>query len=190
LALQLYAPWQGDILLQGKCIKSYAKQEIANLIGFVDQECILFEGTLKDNLTLWNDHIPMGRIHDAIKDAEIISVIEAKEKRLDTEVLEFGKNLSVGERQRLEFARALIQNPRLLILDEATANLDALTEAKIFEHLKKRRISLLVIAHRLRTIQNADEIIVIENGKVASRGNHESLKMEGLYEQYVAGGRL
>jgi ABC-type bacteriocin/lantibiotic exporter with double-glycine peptidase domain len=144
-------------------------------VALVEQEVTLFAGTVLDNLTLWDETLPREQVVRACEDAAIHEAILGLPGGYGAELLEGGANLSGGQRQRLELARALVREPRVLILDEATSALDAETEAAVVKNLRRRGCTCIVVAHRLSTIRGADEIIVLERGKIAQRGTHEAL---------------
>lgn len=160
---------------------------MTNSLAMVEQEVFLFGGTIRDNLTLWDTTIPMADILQAVEDAVIFDTIRMIPGGLDAELLEGGVNLSGGQRQRLEIARALVTNPSILILDEATSALDTESEFQIVQNLRRRQCTCVVVAHRLSTIRDCDEIIVFDRGKVAQRGTHEDLIAQpGVYQDLLA----
>jgi len=189
LAAGLYHPWSGEILFDGKPRAAYEREHLAANVAYVDQDVMLFEGSVRDNLTLW-DPAPRGRgtsreedgrLRNALTDAVIAEILE-RPGGLDAPLEEGARNLSGGQRQRLEIARALAREPALLILDEATSALDPATEALVETNLRRRRVSCLVVAHRLSTVRDADEIVVLDGGRVVERGTHAELRA-------IAGGR-
>jgi len=171
----LYHPTQGAVLVGGKSILEWPRSIMASTLAYVDQDIALFEGTILDNLTLWDSSIPEKSVVRAAKDAKIHSTISSRPGTYESAVGESGGNFSGGQRQRLEIARALALNPSILVMDEATSALDAVSEAKIMKNIRKRDITLVIIAHRLSTIRDCDEIIVLEKGTVVDRGTHKQL---------------
>lgn len=171
----LYAPWEGEVLLDGVPLAAVPRDILTNSLGMVDQELVFFSGTVRENLSLWDTAIPEADIVAAARDAAIADVISARPGGFQSEIDEGGGNFSGGQRQRLEITRALALNPSILILDEATSALDAATEAEIDRNIRRRGCSCLIIAHRLSTIRDADEIIVMDRGKVVERGDFETL---------------
>lgn len=181
----LYDPWFGEIYLLGKNIKDYPSDELFKLVSYVDQNIFLFEGTIRDNLTMWDRSIDDATIIEALQTACVYDVVSMK-GGLDYRILEGGANISLGQAQRIEIARALIKKPQLILLDEATSALDSVTEAKIYQNLNKMDCSFLIVAHRLSAIRHCNEIVVIEDGTIIERGKHEELlKLDGKYKQFI-----
>ena len=175
----LLEPWTGQILVDGRPLASLPPALRAASLAYVDQDIFLFAGTVRDNLTLWDRTQPESAIVEALKDAEIHAEVATRPGGLDSLVAEGGANFSGGQRQRLEIARALVGSPAALVLDEATAALDPVTEQRIDEGIRRRGCSALIIAHRLSTVRDADEIVVLNRGLVAERGTHASLMAAG-----------
>jgi len=182
----LYQSWSGSILLDGIPRHEIPRPVLANSLAMVEQEIFLFAGSVLENLTLWDPTVPDEDIIRACEDAAIHDLILNMPGGYNSQLSEGGMNLSGGQRQRLEIARALVRNPSILVLDEATSALDAETELIIDRNLRRRGCSCVVVAHRLSTIRDCDEIIVLARGKVVQRGTHDQLRSKhGFYTRLI-----
>ncbi len=186
----LYQPWSGEILFDGRPRNEIPEEVLSRSLSMVDQHIVLFSGTVHENLTLWNPAIPDADVVAAALDARIHDEILNRPLGYATNVEEGGVNFSGGQQQRLEIARVLVGKPTVLILDEATSALDAATEAFIDDAIRRRGCSCLIIAHRLSTVRDCDEIIVLKKGVETQRGTHETLMTDkaGLYYRLIREG--
>jgi ABC-type bacteriocin/lantibiotic exporter with double-glycine peptidase domain len=175
----LYAPNSGEILFDGIPAHTIPREILSNSLAMVDQDILLFKGSVRDNLTLWDTSTPEASVTQACRDALIDGVIDALPDGFGSELLEGAANLSGGQRQRLEIARALAADPSILVMDEATSALDSETEQLVDRNIRRRGCSCFIVAHRLSTVRDSDEIIVLEQGRVVQRGTHDQLVRDG-----------
>ncbi len=183
----LYQPWSGEILFDGKKMNQIPKNVFRGSVAVVDQDIILFEDTIADNIKMWDDSIEDFEMILAARDAQIHEDIMQRPKGYRHKLTEGGKDFSGGQRQRIEIARALAQDPTVIILDEATSALDAKTEYGVVKAIRDRGIACIVIAHRLSTIRSCDEIIVMDKGEIIDRGTHrELMENSEMYRELVS----
>ncbi|MCI7596158.1 MAG: NHLP family bacteriocin export ABC transporter peptidase/permease/ATPase subunit [Lachnospiraceae bacterium] len=183
----LYKPWSGEILFDGKPMEQIDRSVFTGSLAVVDQEIILFEDTIANNIKMWDTSIQDFEMIMAARDAQLHEDIMQREGGYQYKIMEGGKDFSGGQRQRMEIARVLAQDPTIIILDEATSALDAKTESEVVDAIKNRGITCIVVAHRLSTIRDCDEIIVMEYGKVVERGTHDELYAKGgIYTSLVS----
>ena len=187
LLMAFYEPEEGQILIGGKNIAELNPKSVRENIAYISQDIFLFSDSIKNNLTLGNKEITMEDVKKACRLSRADEFIEKMPMGYNTMIGENGYDLSGGQKQRLAIARALLKNPAILIMDEATSNLDTVTERSIKETIENLsgNITCIIIAHRMSTIRNCDKIYVMDNGKVVESGNHEELiKVNGRYKSF------
>lgn len=185
----LYRPWSGQILIDGRPIDAIPREELRREVAVVDQAGFLFDGTVRDNIAMWDPTLAGERIVDCATDAVIHGEILARRGGYAGPVSEEGRNWSGGQRARIEIARALATDPAILVLDEATAALDNRTEATLMKNLRRRGCTMLIVAHRLNLVRDCDEVIVMERGRIIQRGRPEELAgAEGAFRAMLAHG--
>ena len=186
LVAGLYQPWSGSVLIDGRPRREHAPQVLGDAVAMVSQDVMIFAASIRDNITLWDAGIPEVDVLRAVADAQLADVVTDRPGGLDALLTEGGWDLSGGQRQRIEIARALARQPSLLVLDEATSALDPTTEQLIDAAIRRRGITVLVIAHRLSTVRDSEEILVLDQGIIVERGTHaELLANDGVYTQLV-----
>ena len=182
----LHEPWSGEILFDGMRRTELSREVLAASLGVVEQEPFLFAGTIRENLTLWDESVHDDVLIAALRDASIHDEIMSRPGKLSGMVGEGGRDLSGGQRQRVEIARALAGDPAILVLDEATSALDPVSEQRVDGAMRRRGCSAVIVAHRLSAIRDADEIIVLDRGKVVERGRHDDLMAaDGTYADLI-----
>lgn len=182
----LYRPWSGEILFDGKPLSEIGSSVFHGSLAVVDQEIILFEDTIANNIKMWDESIEDFEMILAARDAQLHDDIMARPDGYRHKLTDGGKDFSGGQRQRMEIARVLAQDPTIIVLDEATSALDAKTEYEVVKSIRERGITCIVIAHRLSTIRSCDKIVVMKNGEIADSGTHKELMENSeLYRQLV-----
>ena len=182
----LYEPWEGEVLLDGIPIQQVNRAVKINSLSVVNQDITLFEGTVADNIKMWDESIEDFSMVMAANDAQIHQDIAERPGAYQTQLSENGKNFSGGQRQRIEIATALAKDPTILIMDEGTSALDPKTEELVMQHIRDLNITTVLIAHRLSTIRDSDCIYVMERGHVIQQGTHSQLmQQEGLYSELM-----
>ena len=182
----LYQPWSGAILFDGKPISQINRSVFTGSVAVVDQDIILFEDTIANNIKMWDESIEDFEMILAARDAQLHDDILIRDGGYNYKISEGGRDFSGGQRQRLEIARVLAQDPTIIIMDEATSALDAKTEFDVVKSITDRGITCIVVAHRLSTVRDCDEIIVLDQGCVVERGTHDELmKLGGIYTQLI-----
>ena len=182
----LYEPWEGEVLFDGKPRSAIDRMTFVNSVSVINQDVTLFEGTIADNVKMWDESIEDFTMVMACNDAQIHHEIMERPGAYKGTVMERGKNFSGGQRQRIEIATALAKEPTILLMDEGTSALDPKTEAKVMENLYGQGMTMIMIAHRLETIAKCDQIYVVEQGRITQQGTHDELRqMDGLYSNLL-----
>ena len=182
----LYKPWSGEILFDGRPIDTIPRDEFVNSVSVIEQNVVLFDDTISENIKMWDRSIEDFTITMACNDAGIRDDIISRPRGFNTKLVRGGQNFSGGQRQRMEIATALAREPVILILDEATSALDAVTEREVMHRISNIGMTRIVIAHRLSTVRDCDEILVMDKGRVVQRGKHDELmQQDGLYRRLM-----
>ena len=182
----LYKPWSGKILFDGRPIESISNDELTASVAIVSQDITLFDDTLEQNIRMWDLSIEDFAIHLACGDAQLHNDIVKRPEGYATKVVRGGQNFSGGQCQRIEIATALAREPMILIMDEATSALDPTTEDHVMRRIREMGITQIVVAHRLSTIRDCNQIIVMEDGRVVQRGTHDELmRQDGRYRELM-----
>jgi NHLM bacteriocin system ABC transporter peptidase/ATP-binding protein len=187
LMVALTFPQSGEIRLDDVPLTKIDNTALRSTVGYVDQTTILISGTIRDNLTMWDQTIPEERVVAAAKDAAVHDIIATRPSAYSSKLTENGGNFSGGERQRLAIARALVADPTVIVLDEAMSALDAVAEQAIVDNIRRRGCTCILIAHRMSAVRDCDEIVVLDKGRIIERGRHEQLvEAKGQYATLVA----
>lgn len=182
----LYEPWEGEVLFDGKLRKAIDRMTFVNSVSVVNQDVTLFEGTIADNVKMWDESIEDFAMVVACNNAQIHQEIMERPGAYQGAVTERGKNFSGGQRQRIEIATALAKEPTILLMDEGTSALDPETESKVMQHLYHEGMTMIMIAHRLETIAQCEQIYVVEHGRITQHGTHDELRqVDGLYSNLL-----
>ena len=182
----LYEPWEGEVLFDGKPRKEIDRMTFVNSVSVVNQDVTLFEGTIADNVKMWDESIEDFAMVMACNDAQIHHEIMERPGAYQGTVMERGKNFSGGQRQRIEIATAIAKEPTIMLMDEGTSALDPHTESKLMENLYSLGMTMIMIAHRLETIAQCDQIYVVEQGRIIQHGTHNELsQIDGLYRNLL-----
>lgn len=186
LVAGLYEPWSGEILFDGRKRSEISHEEFVNSVAVIDQNVVLFNDTIAENLKMWDHSIEDFTMTMACIDSGIRNDIISRPRGFNTRLVKGGGNFSGGQRQRMEIATALAREPIILVLDEATSALDTVMESEVMQNIRQCGASMIVIAHRLSTVRDCDEIIVMDKGVIAERGSHDELmENNGIYKELM-----